>query len=239
MRIVAFRHAISDGMGSFSSALEKAGCSFHYIDTYREDISGFNAEEPELLIVLGGAPGVYQADDYSFIRDEIAVLEKRLAKDLPTLGICLGAQMMAAALGARVYYGANGIERGWHPVAVNPAGMETPLRHLDGAVTPVPHWHNDTFDMPQGATLLASSAAYAHQAFSFGRNCLALQFHPEATPSILKGWCVMSARCVAEGTIDLARIRADTDAHGEKLIGQTEKFITEWIAGVRKNREAA
>jgi GMP synthase (glutamine-hydrolysing) len=147
--------------------------------------------------------------------------------------------MMAAALGSRVYYGDKGMERGWHPIKVNPEGMKTPLRHLDGAETAVTHWHNDTFDMPKDATLLASSAAYEHQAFSYGRNCLGLQFHPEVTPSIIKSWSVSSARCVADGTLDLVKLRGDTDIYGEKLMGQSEKFMIEWIAALQQNRKAA
>jgi GMP synthase (glutamine-hydrolysing) len=146
---------------------------------------------------------------------------------------------MAAALGSRVYYGERGVEQGWHPVKVNAAGMKTPLRHLDGAETPVPHWHNDTFDLPKDVTLLASTDTYERQAFSFGSNCLGIQFHPEVTPSIMKSWCVMAARCVAEGTLDLAKIRADTDMYGEKLMNQSEKFMIEWIAGIQNNKKAA
>lgn len=231
MKVVAFRHLFSEGLGSLAQVIEKAGGSYQYIDTYREDFETFDPLSPDLLIVLGGTPGVYQAEDYPFLKTEMKMMEKRLARDLPTLGICLGSQMMAQVLGGKVYRGPKGSEIGWHRIKVNEQGLKTPIRHFDESQTHMLQWHGDTFDLPSEATLLASSDQYPHQAFSYGRNVLGLQFHSEVTPAMLKGWSVGGADLVACGKLDIHRLRRDTDEYGPRMIIQTEKFMTEWLAG--------
>lgn len=239
MNVAIFRHSNCDGAGSLGATLRKAGEDFTYVDTYLDDISSFDALAPDLLIVLGGAPGVYQAAHYPFITREVEILEKRLAADLPTLGICLGAQMMAKALGANVYKGPQGPEKGWYTLKVNEAGMKTPVRHFDAAHTSMLQWHGDTFDMPEGAVLLASSDKYPNQIFSWGRNTLALQCHAEASPSILRSWLVNAADEVAQGTLDLEAMRRDNERHNETLMRQSEKFLLEWLAQIRREKAVA
>ena len=229
MRVVAFRHLYSEGLGSLSQVIEKAGGSYQYIDTYRQDFSGFDPLSPDLLIVLGGSPGVYQAEEYPFLKAEMAMMERRLAKDLPTLGICLGAQMMAKVLGSNVYKGKSGSEIGWYSLDITPEGLNSPVRHFMPDKTMMLQWHGDTFDLPNGATLLASTAQYPNQAYSWGRNALGLQFHCEVTPGMLRGWSVASADLVAEGILDIHRFRRQTEENGPLLIAQTEKFMQEWL----------
>ena len=189
------------------------------------------------MIVLGGAPGVYQADLYPFIGREIALLEKRLAAGLPALGICLGAQMMAKALGASVYPGPQGKEIGWHNLHVNEAGRKTVARHLDGSHTSMMHWHGDTFDLPQGATLLASSETYQNQIFSWGRAALALQCHTEVDRTILRNWMVNAAGEDAAGNMDIQKIKDDTEQNLVMLNAQAGKFITEWLQQITAEGE--
>jgi GMP synthase-like glutamine amidotransferase len=136
---------------------------------------------PDLLVCLGGPIGAYEEAAYPFLRDELALIERRLAAARPTLGICLGAQLMARALGARIYP-APAKEIGWGEVRLSEAGQKGPLRHFAGV--PVLHWHGDTFDLPKGAELLASTVLCANQAFAFGRYALAFQFHPETTATV-------------------------------------------------------
>ncbi|HEY0900682.1 MAG TPA: glutamine amidotransferase [Micavibrio sp.] len=229
MKVTAFRHLFSEGLGSLGLVIEKMGGSYQYFDTYREGCADFDAYAPDLLIVLGGTPGVYQADDYPFLKDEMKIIEQRLAHDLPTLGICLGAQMMAHVLGSPVYPGGNGSEIGWVNLKITEAGMNSPLRHFEHSETAMLQWHGDTFDLPAGATLLASSPQYENQAYRYGENALGLQFHCEVTPGMLQGWSVAGAGLVAQKKLDVHRLRLETEEFGPRLITQAEKFFTEWL----------
>jgi GMP synthase (glutamine-hydrolysing) len=165
-------------------------------------ITARDALDASLLVVLGGPMGVYEAEAYPFLRDEIEVLKTRLPAEAPTLGVCLGAQLIAAATGARVFPGGR-FELGYEPIELTEAGCDSCLAALldDPRVL---HWHGDTYDLPAGATRLASSAAYREQAFSIGPRILGVQFHPEVDAAMLDVW-------IREGGDELAR--AGTDAH--------------------------
>ena len=123
-----------------------------FVVEYRDAVDLGTIGEPDLLVVLGGPIGAYEDDLYPFLGDELALLQQRLSRGGATLGICLGAQLMARALGARVYPGPRK-EIGWAPLTLSDAGRASPLRHLTAG--PVLHWHGDTFDLPAGAVRLA------------------------------------------------------------------------------------
>src|SRR3546814_419265 len=150
--------------------------------------------------------GVYEIDKHPWIPHELERLRARIAADRPTVGVCLGSQMIAAALGARVYPGPVK-EVGFAPVTLTDAGRASPLAPVGD--TPILHWHGDTFDLPEGATLLASTAHYANQAFAKGPNLLALQCHPEVDGEGLEDWLVRADRYLAAAGTDAATIRAD------------------------------
>jgi GMP synthase (glutamine-hydrolysing) len=173
---IAIRHVHFEDLGSLEPALERAGYQIRFADCGVDDIAALDPVAPDLVVVLGGPIGAYEGDLYPSLKHELSLLEMRLRANRPTIGICLGAQLMARALGARVY--PTGLkEIGWGPITLRPAGCESAIRHLGEGDTPVLHWHGDTFDLPAGATLLASTEICANQAFSWGRNALAFQFH--------------------------------------------------------------
>jgi len=160
-----------------------------YALTTRDVPAQFDADaiaRADVLVILGGNMGVYETAAHPWLVPEMAAIAARLAEKRPTLGLCLGAQLMAAALGARVRKGAAGQEIGWRELTLTEAGAQSPLAPLGGMR--VMQWHGDTFDLPAGALHLAASATYANQAFSAGPHALALQFHLETTPEGLELW---------------------------------------------------
>jgi GMP synthase (glutamine-hydrolysing) len=218
-------------LGSFESLLGNADFAIEYVDAPTADFSAIDAIEPELLIVLGGPIGARQEREYPFLRAERALLERRVSERRPTLGICLGSQLLAQALGARVYPG-HGRELGWHPLTLTEDGHDSALEHFDGAHTPVLHWHGDTFDLPAGATLLASTPAYAHQAFSWGRAVLGLQFHPEVTARRLEAWYVGHACELASEELSVENLRVEGEQYAPLLQSYAEPFLHAWLASV-------
>ncbi|MGB5592964.1 MAG: glutamine amidotransferase, partial [Crocosphaera sp.] len=197
-----------------------------------DDLTTVNPLEPALVIILGGPIGVYDDQDYPFIRDELHLLQQRLKVDAPTLGICLGAQLMARALGAKVYPGTDK-EIGWFPIKLTIAGETSPLRYLAQPGEAVLHWHGDTFDLPEGAVHLASSEKYPHQAFTWGNLGLALQFHPEVTKKGLERWFIGHA-CEINSTpgVTVAALRQETEKYAQRLEIQAAKYWQGWLEQV-------
>lgn len=135
-------------------------------------------------IVFGGPMGVNEADEHPFLHDELAWISGQLEAGAPLLGICLGAQLMAAALGADVGTRPDGLlEIGYHRIEGTAAGCD-----LFPEPMHVYQWHREGFAMPAGATLLACSDVFPHQAFSYGEAAYGIQFHPEMTPETLDRW---------------------------------------------------
>jgi GMP synthase (glutamine-hydrolysing) len=230
--VLAIRHVAFEDLGSFEDVLVQEGYAVHYVEAGVEPLAELDVLTPDLLVILGGPISVYDEDDYPFIRDEVRLLRKRMAEDRPTLGICLGAQMIAKSLCARVYFGPQK-EIGWAPLALTEEGERSPLAELAPAKTPVLHWHGDTFDLPDGAVRLASSSLYANQAFSFGRNTLALQFHPEVTVRGLERWFIGHTGEIAHTDgISVQGLRDATRKQGPILEAQGPRFFRAWMRSV-------
>jgi GMP synthase (glutamine-hydrolysing) len=205
-RAVAIRHVAFEDLGTLGDVLAGRGFDVRYLEAGRDDFA--DVGDPDLLVVLGGPIGAYELDAYPFLAAETKLVEARLRAGKPIVGICLGAQIMAQALGARVY--PSGVkEIGWAKIALTEAGDASCLATLRD--TPVLHWHGDTFDLPAGAAHLASSAMVRHQAYSFGAAALALQFHIEVKGPDLEKWFIGHATEIA-GTksVSVTGLRADT-----------------------------
>lgn len=142
------------------------------------------AHEYDWLIILGGPMGTYDEERFPWLVEEKRAIERALSRRTPVLGICLGAQLLADTLGAKVYPQEHK-EIGWHPIELTQAGRQSPW--FGGVDHTIPfHWHSDTFDIPSGTTHLASSVACENQAFSHGDRVLGLQFHIESTPESIE-----------------------------------------------------
>lgn len=225
---LALRHVPFEDLGLLAPLLAERGHTVRYVEVPTADLDAVDTLSPDLLVILGGPIGVYENDRYPFIDRETEWLADRLAAGRPTLGICLGSQLMAKALGARVY--ASGTkEIGWAPVSLTPAGTTSCLRHLEGAA--VLHWHGDTFDLPAGAELLASTPVCRNQAYSYGAHALALQFHAEAAGRALEAWFVGHACEIgATPSASVAGLRAATERHSALLVERGNACFREWLS---------
>lgn len=227
---LVIRHVVFEGVAGYREPIETAGYVIKRIPACETDFARLDMLSPDLLVVMGGPMGVYDTADHPWIADELAAIRTRLAADRPTLGVCLGSQVIAAALGARVYPGPVR-EVGFAPLTLTAAGAESPLRHVGGV--DVLHWHGDTFDPPDGVTLLAGTPAYPHQAFARGRSVLALQFHAEMgeDPRFAE-WMVEGADYLAGAGVDPDALRADHDRLGPPAVRAGQAMIAEWLAGL-------
>lgn len=223
-----FTHVPFEGPARFVSVLDELGFDLTHIFSPEYDLKNFKALEPDLLIVMGGPMGTYEAEKYPYLNDEIDIIKKRIEANAPTLGICLGAQLIAEALGAKGYKGDVGFEVGWAPLQVTEKGKNSPAKHLDETKTSMFHFHQDTFPLPEGATLLASSEMFENQIFSYGEKTIGLQCHPEVEPKQLDRWC--------EELIDCSELEADIKnpipEYMDDLDKQTRKFMHEWLDDV-------
>jgi GMP synthase (glutamine-hydrolysing) len=219
------RHLAFEDLGSFAAVLSAAGFDLSVMDAGVDELFE-PIVQSDLVVVLGGPIGVYEQDRYPFLVDERRALVQRLRAGLPTLGICLGAQLMAAALGARVYPGGRK-EVGLSPIELTPAGAASCLSKLEGQ--PVLHWHGDTFDLPEGAERLASTALYANQAFSVGPNVLALQFHPELDARRFEQWLIGHTGELSALGMDVTQFRTQVKQAGAALRSAGSSMLAHWL----------
>ena len=220
----AIRHVPFEDLGYFAAPLEEAGYAIRYLEAGLDAPDA--ADNADLLVVLGGPIGVYQTEAYPFLADEIAVVRRRLADGRPTLGLCLGAQIMVAALGGRVFPGGTK-EIGWSELTLTDAGRASPLAALDGR--PVLHWHGDTYELPDGAVNLASSAVYEQQAFAVGDHGLALQCHPEVTAEGLERWYIGHTVELGVAGVSVVDLRADAARFAAGLADAGRAMLRQWF----------
>jgi len=186
-KIWVLQHAPSEPLGTIGAAISAAGISAHTIQTFKGQTVPIEIGDADGLIVMGGPMGVYDYPRYRFLRDEMRLIESALRAGKPILGVCLGCQLLAATLGAKVMPGAQK-EIGWYEVTLAPEAAATD--HLWRDVAPAftaYHWHGDVFELPQGACALASSALTKYQAFRYWHNAYGLLFHMEVTAQIVVG----------------------------------------------------
>jgi GMP synthase (glutamine-hydrolysing) len=183
LRAVVLQHETQETLGLLERPLLEQGYQLttHFRDVHHGDL------DAALVVVLGGSMSVARADAHPFLRHELAFLAERLALGLPTIGICLGAQLLATAAGATVSVGKNGFEVGVAPVRWTKEGLADPVIAGLPPKSVMAHWHEDTWSAVPQATLLASTDRYTQQAFRLGRS-YGFQFHPELTAESLSQW---------------------------------------------------
>ncbi len=232
---IVLRHVAFEDLGLLGPVLAREGWDVTLHDPAVDDVPDRAGDDAGLLIVLGGPIGVYETESYPFLNAEIDLIAHRLSRHLPVLGICLGAQLMAKALGSRVYPGPVK-EIGWGGVALTAEGDASCLNPLQADGEVVLHWHGDTFDLPAGAQRLASNRHYDNQAFAYGPNALALQFHLEADPRRLEHWYVGHASELATAKVSVREFRASTSKIAAGRAALAERVFTRWLREIRTDR---
>jgi GMP synthase (glutamine-hydrolysing) len=223
---LAVRHVAFEDLGLLGPLVAARGYNVHYHDAGIDRFHSDTLIAPDLVIVLGGPIGVYETESYPFIADEIAGIAARLAANKPMLGICLGAQMMAAALGARVAPGPVK-EIGWAPLTLTAAGEASVLEPL--GTSPVLHWHGDNCELPAGCAHLASTPHCPVQAFARTPSQLALQFHLETEPARFEAWLVGHTVELGNAGIDPREIRRQVHTLGPTTRELGGKVLAAWL----------
>ena len=224
---IAIRHVAFEDAGTLEPILAERGIELRYLEAGIDDLSP--AKDADLLLVLGGPIGIYEVERYPFLKHELATIEAAVKKGVPVVGICLGCQALAAVLAARVYPNLEK-ELGWDELTLTKEGKASPLGVLEGVR--VLNWHGDTFDLPAGATRLASTPITPNQAFAWGPKVLALQFHVELPERDLERWLIGHTLELTKSKVDLSKMRADTARYAPAVNEASRKLFNTWLDGV-------
>lgn len=233
-RAIAIRHLAFEDLGVFERELESRGYDPSYLDAGIDDLTAVTLTPSDILIILGGPIGADEEDLYPFLREEMRLLEAALTDNVPILGICLGAQLIARALGARIAPSSQK-EIGFGAIQLTMAGRTSCLGALESADSQVLHWHGDTFELPIGAALLASSSITTNQAFSVGPTVLALQFHLEVDPTRLEQWLIGHTCELHHESIGIRQLRADAVHLGPRIASAGRIVLNDWLGRLANN----
>ena len=210
-RLLVFQHVSFEILGTLHPLLKTRGFRIRYANFGRHphaqpEIARYNG-----LVVLGGPMNVDDLERHPHLAVEVELIQQAIEQGLPVLGICLGAQLIAKALGAPVHAN-GGKEIGWYEVSPTPAAKDDPLFGAFGEGEKIFQWHSDIFALPTGAVQLATSRTCHHQAFRYGTNVYGLQFHLEVDERLIERWLTVPAHCAEldEGRIDPEVIRHET-----------------------------
>jgi GMP synthase-like glutamine amidotransferase len=227
-RVLAFRHVPFEGLGRIEAVLTACGFEIDYADLYAPRAVRVEPAAYHALIFMGGPMSVN--DDLPYLRREEGFIRDAIERGVPVFGVCLGAQLIVHALGAPV--GRSPVkEIGWFEIEFTAAAQQDRLFAGLGGRETVFHWHGETFDLPAGAVLLASSERCRNQAFRLGSTVYGLQFHPEVTPEMIADWCRQDENCGDVGELDQP---IDPGRHAARLEQISSILFTRWCEVVRR-----
>jgi GMP synthase (glutamine-hydrolysing) len=232
-KVYVLQHHPAEALGNIAEALEGAALAWQYVRLFDGHPVPANMKGAGGLIVMGGPMSVYQTERYPFLKDEMHLIQSAVEEKRPVLGVCLGGQIVAAALGAKVEKNPRGKEIGWYPVQLTPAAKNDRL-FADVPETIMPfHWHGDHFDLPSGAVALANSDRTPCQAFRYGDNAYAIQFHIEVTRDSVAGMAEAFAKELDREKIDAAEMIAWYDTYGTPLAQMAARVFGRWAAPIQ------
>jgi GMP synthase-like glutamine amidotransferase len=217
-------HVSCEGPGLFAPMLRECGASIDVIDVEQGHALPERLDGVDMLVVMGGPRNVYQEEEHPYLRQEDALLREALACDLPVMGVCLGAQLLAKAADAKIYRSPSE-EFAWGRVTLTSVGRRDPLFAGVNPGLLVFQWHGDTFDVPQGGELLATSPDVPNQAIRVGRRAYGLQFHIELDRRLLDLW--MEVAPEERSDLDANATRAIVEAYNrqEDLLAKQARTI--------------
>lgn len=231
-KVWVLQHHPAENLGAIAEALESAALAWQYVRVFDghpvpDDMKGAGG-----LIVMGGPEAVYQLDRYPYLRAEMRLIENALKTGRPVLGVCLGSQLLAAALGANVRRAAHK-EIGWYPVRLRPEAKDDRLLRGLPEEFIACHWHGDIFDLPTGAVALASSELTELQGFRHGDNAWGLLFHAEMTQRIVAALVSEFGEGLKRVGIDGDDILASAPRHLAGLSNIAETIFSRWAAPIQ------
>jgi GMP synthase (glutamine-hydrolysing) len=234
--VLVFQHDPFEDLGFFAEVLDKQGAEYRILRLFHGEMPAEDWQHISALIILGGPMNVGEEENFPFLRWEKRIIRAAIDEAVPMLGVCLGAQLIAATLGTKVYHGPVK-EIGWNPISITPHGqVDSLLGYLPENAT-VFQWHGDGIDLPAGAIHLASSVHYKTQAFRVGRSIYGLQFHLEVTPVMIERWIEERSKELALAPYVLPdKIMADTRNYAPTLKYYGERFLSEFIRRVVRAR---
>lgn len=210
------------------SVLQRLGWEIDYADLKVEDHAA--------LVLLGGAQGAYETDSYPYLADEIDLCRRFIAQDRPVLGFCLGAQLLAVALGGQVHSNPRK-EIGWADIDLTPAAAEDPLLHGLPARHTVFHFHGDYFDVPPGTDSLAGSALTACQLFRHGSASYGFQYHAEIDGPLLEVMCRNNADHMAANGFDADTIIGEAEQYLDEVEARDQLILSRWLDRLQDIKE--
>lgn len=229
---VALRHLAFEDLGLIAPFLLERGWKVRYCDVGVDDLSTREIRDADLLVVLGGPIGAEDDAMYPFLVEEVRLIQTRLTSKKLTLGICLGAQLIARALGASVKPMGHK-EIGYAPIHLTVTARESPLVHLGDQH--VLHWHGDQFSMPKGIESLASTPACPHQAYLAGAYVMAWQFHLEVDAKKIEQWLIGHCSEISLQGIDPQQLRVAAKLHAAPLENSLRLVMHDWLVLNRLN----
>lgn len=232
-KVKVLQHISCETIGMIEPLLNEKGISFEVIHSYKGDPVPESLDEAGGLIVMGGPMGVYETEAHPYLLKELKLIEQTLKEEKPVLGICLGSQLLASALGAPVKKGPRK-EIGWIPVKLKEAALKESLfAGVDPVFTPL-HWHGDIFDLPERAVSLASSELTEHQAFRYGADAYGILFHLEILEKNLGEWVRVFKDEINQEGLQAESILSQGRENISSLHQTGKKVFSRWIDSVNK-----
>ena len=234
--VLVFQHDPFEDLGIFAEIMERRGADYRVFRLHHGEMPTDDWKSVGALIILGGPMSVDEEKDFPFLRWEKKIIRAAIDDNVPVLGVCLGAQLIAATLGTKIFRGPVK-EIGWSPISITPHGqVDSLLGYLPENAT-VFQWHGDSFELPSGAIHLATSANYQNQAFRVGKYIYGLQFHLEVTPSMIERWINERSKDFALAPyLQPDKILADTENYAPSLKYYGERFLSAFLRRVKRSR---